>query len=97
MEDLQFQSNLYIQQHQKNIKRAATEELCQFLGLQFLFSYHRLPCKHQYWSSGTDFAVPVIQQTMIRNGFDKILGNLHVIDNSAKPGKNKGKLYKLRP
>jgi hypothetical protein len=29
----------YIQQHQKNIKCAATEELCGFLGLQFLFSY----------------------------------------------------------
>jgi hypothetical protein len=97
MQDLQFQSSLHEQQHQKNIKPLETEELYGFFGLQFLFGYHRLPRKHQYWSSDTDLAVPVVSQTMTINRYDQILGNLHVNDNSVIPGDNKDKLHKLGP
>jgi hypothetical protein len=86
-----------MQQHQKNIKCIAPKELYRFLDLQFLFGYQRLPCKHLYWSRDTDLAVPLVSQTMTRNRYDQMLGNLHVNDNSAIPDDNKDKLYKLRP
>ncbi|GBM86783.1 PiggyBac transposable element-derived protein 3 [Araneus ventricosus] len=62
-----------------------------------LFSYHRLPRVRNYWSSDIDYSVPVVPDTLSRNRYFQILGNLHVNDNEVIPKQNTDRLYKIRP
>ncbi|XP_023226159.1 piggyBac transposable element-derived protein 3-like [Centruroides sculpturatus] len=92
-----FQSNLYSQQKQINIKTIRDEEMYGFLGLQFLFGYHCLPQTHHYWCSDIDLCIPIVREVMARERYKQILSNLHVNDNLSIPSDNKDKLYKIRP
>lgn len=65
--DIVYQSNLYIQQHQRRVKPITTEEMYDFLGIQFLFGYHHLLQSRQYWSNDPDLSVPIVPQAMTRN------------------------------
>ncbi|XP_067141824.1 piggyBac transposable element-derived protein 3-like [Centruroides vittatus] len=68
-----------------------------FLGLQFLFGYHRLPQTRHYWCSDIDLCVPIVREVMTRERYKQILSNLHVNDNLSIPLDNKDRLYKIRP
>lgn len=92
-----FQTNLYSNQKQRNIKPISKEEFYGFLGLNMLFSYHRLPRIRNYWSSDIDYSVSVVPDTLTRNRYFQILGNLHINDNEAIPKQNTDRLYKIRP
>lgn len=97
IENVVFQTNLYVQQKQRRVKPIEIGEMHAFLGLQFLFGYHRLPHANHYWSSDVDIAVPLVPKTMQRDRYFEIRANIHVNDNSAMPEDNSDKLYKIRP
>ncbi|GBN19516.1 PiggyBac transposable element-derived protein 3 [Araneus ventricosus] len=92
-----FQTNLYSNKKQRNIKPISKEEFYGFLGLNMLFSYHRLPRVRNYWSSDIDYSVPVVPDTYFVKEYFQILGNLHVNDNEVIPKQNTDRLYKIRP
>uniref|UniRef100_A0A0B6ZX71 PiggyBac transposable element-derived protein domain-containing protein n=1 Tax=Arion vulgaris TaxID=1028688 RepID=A0A0B6ZX71_9EUPU len=97
IENVVFQTNLYIQQKQLRVKPVDTREMLSFMGLHFFFGYHRLPHMRHYWSSEMDFSTPIVPKAMQRDRYFEILANLHVNDNSAIPKDNCDKLFKIRP
>ena len=97
IENLVYQSNLYLVQKQKRMQPITEQELYGFFGLDFMFSYHRLPQLRNYWSCDSDLNVPVVSQIMTRDRYKQILSILHVNDNLSMPDGNRDKLYKIRP
>jgi hypothetical protein len=101
LQNIVTQSNLYNLQQHHNKKRLidpiSREELYAFIGLAFLFGYHRLPSQHLYWSHDKDFHIQLVSETMSRDRFLDILSNLHVNDNSQCPKNNSDKMFKIRP
>lgn len=96
IDQLVYQTNLYSIQRGRplNVKRF---EILNFIGINFLMGYNKLPSWKHYWATSDDLNVPCVSNTMSRNRFDNILSNLHVQDNSLIPTNNKDKLLKLRP
>lgn len=96
IDQLLYQTNLYSIQRGRtlNLKR---HEILNFLGINFLMGYNKLPSWKHYWSTASDFNVSCVSNTMSRNRFDNILSNIHVQDNSLIPNNNKDRLFKLRP
>ena len=97
VDNIVFQTNLYITQKQRNVSPITREEFYGFVGINMLMSYHKLPSWTHFWNTDPDFNVPFVSAVMRRNRFGQILSNLHVNDNAATPDGNKDKLYKLRP
>lgn len=97
IDKLVFQSNLYLIQKQKRIQPITEQDLYGFFGLDFLFSYHRLPQTRNYWCSDVDLNVPVVSHIMTRERYKQVLSVLHCNDNLSVPEDNKDRLYKLRP
>ena len=97
IDQILFQSNLYINQKNLSVPPITRNELYAFLGVNMVMSYHKLPSWTDYWKSDDDLSVPFVSVTMTRNRFGQILANLHVNDNASVPENNKDKLYKLRP
>ena len=73
------------------------EELEAFIGLNFLFGYHRLPQARNYWSSDFDYSVAIVPTIMTRDRCFQILSNLYILDNSCIPDENTDRLYNIRP
>ncbi|GFY40736.1 piggyBac transposable element-derived protein 3 [Trichonephila inaurata madagascariensis] len=96
IENIVFQTNLYITEKQNSVRPITVNEIYGFIGLQFLFGYHKLPRNHLYWSLDVDTSVNVVQQTMTRNRYHTI-SNIHPNDNLSIPSNKKDKMYKLRP
>ena len=94
-----FQTNMYIQQKQKgkSILPVKERELYDFIGINVLMGYHKLPSWLDYWKYDLDLSVPFVCSVITRLRFGHILRNLHVNDNSAILAEYKDKLYKLRP
>ena len=90
---------MYIQQKQKgkSILPVKERELYDFIGINVLMGYHKLPSWLDYWKYDLDLSVPFVCSVMSRLRFGHILRNLHVNDNSAILAEYKDKLYKLRP
>lgn len=97
IDDIIYQSNLYVNQKQRRVPVIMKKEMYGFLGINLVMGYHKLPSWKMYWRNDADLSVPFVGSTMPRNRFSQILSNLHVNDNSAIPKDNKDKLYKLRP
>ncbi|KAJ8896410.1 hypothetical protein PR048_001754 [Dryococelus australis] len=95
VEDVTFQSRLYVTQNEKILNLKEGELLC-FLGINFIMGYHKLPPWKHYWSTSEDLGVLVIN-AMPRDHFETILRYLHANDNTSVPHGNKDKIYKLRP
>lgn len=94
------QTNIYIQQKNKNAQLITKDELQLFLGINIMMGVKRLPSYRDYWSSNPQLNVPYISSVMTVVRFGFILGNLHISDNSTEPKKgdpNYDKLYKLKP
>lgn len=96
LDHIVYQTNLYGTQKNLNLNIKPYEVL-NFLGINFLMGYHRLPSWKHYWNCAPDLSVPFVAATMTRNRFDLILTNLHLNDNTLIPKDNKDKLYKLKP
>lgn len=94
MKSLTYQTNLYSVQKGKALD-VTKDELYVFFGINIMMAYHKLPALRHFWATGEDLGVKPIQEAMSRDRFYKILGKLHVNDNT-KLDKN-DKLYKLRP
>ena len=97
VDNIVFQTNLYITQKQRNVSPITREEFYGFVGINMLMSYHKLPSWTHYCNTDPDLNVPFVSTVMTRDRFGQILANLHVNDNAAIPDGNKDKLYKLRP
>lgn len=95
IDQILFQSNLYINQKNRSIPPITRNELYAFLGINMVMSYHKLPSWTDYWKGDDDLSVPFVSSTMTRNRFAQILANLHINDNASVPENNQ--LYKLRP
>ena len=94
-ESIVFQSNLYIQQKQRNVPTFSLHDLRGFLGINVVMGYHKLPSIAHYWSNHPDLNVPIVSSTMTRRRFQSLLANLHVNDDSLPAGTDK--LWKVRP
>lgn len=96
LDHIVYQTNLYGTQKNLNLNIKPYEVL-NFLGINFLMGYHKLPSWKHYWSCAPDLSVPFVAATMTRNRFDLILTNLHLNDNTLIPKDNNDKLFKLKP
>ncbi|PSN34411.1 hypothetical protein C0J52_20639 [Blattella germanica] len=84
MDNILFQTNLYMNQKQRRVKAVTLTELNSFLGLVLI------------WVPSTS-EMPIAPRAMPQDRYLQILSNLHVNDNDVTPTDNKDKLYKLRP
>ncbi|XP_008189411.1 piggyBac transposable element-derived protein 3-like, partial [Acyrthosiphon pisum] len=66
LDHIVYQTNLYGTQKNLNLNIKPYEVL-NFLGINFLMGYHRLPSWKHYWSCAPDLSVPFVAATMIRN------------------------------
>ncbi len=57
-------------------------ELEQFLGINIIMGYCRNPSIDSYWSTDASFRNEKISTSMSCKNFKRILGNLHLVDNS---------------
>ena len=72
-------------------------ELLNFLGIQLLMGYHRLPDMDLYWSGDVDVGVGLVQNVMSRDRFKIISSNLHVVQPEYESAHPDDKLRKIRP
>ena len=91
IDHITFQSNLYATQlSQQNSTRAiksfTKSEIKSTIGIILLMGIYKLPNRRMYWAPYSK--VPIIADTMPRNGFDEILHHLHYNDNSLDLNKN---------
>lgn len=95
------QTNLYAgQSKSRDWDDAVDDEIRSFLGLLIAMGLHGLPKFRLYWSTNPLFRVQPVVDVMTRQRFMKLLGNLHLNDNSkAVPRDDPAydKLHKLRP
>ena len=97
VDNILFQTNLYVNQRERNFPPLSREEFYGFLGINLIMGYHELPSLSDYWKADQDLAVPIVSSTLPRNRFAQILSNLHLADNEAIPNNNNNdKLYKVR-
>ncbi|XP_063594323.1 piggyBac transposable element-derived protein 3-like [Penaeus indicus] len=68
-----------------------------FMCINIVMGYHKLPGLHHYWATAEDLGVRPIREAMVRDRFMSTLSKLHLNDNSKMNPNNKDKLYKLRP
>ncbi|KAJ1368124.1 hypothetical protein KIN20_038445 [Parelaphostrongylus tenuis] len=88
------QTNIFGKQKNECWEETTVDEIKRFIGLCLKMSVDRLPRINQYWSSHPAFAgVSVASNIMTRTRFFKIMGHLHLADNSRYYGKNR--LYKI--
>ena len=80
VDNIVFQTNLYITQKQQNVSPITREEFYGFVGINMLMSYHKLPSWTHYWNTDPNFNVPFVSTVMTRDRFGQILTNLHVND-----------------
>ena len=89
------QTNVYGQQkHGTNWIPVTISEIISWIGLNTLMGYHKLPSYRDYWSSNSNFNVPIVCQSMSRNTYTKILSNIHLADNTNIPPKTSSKYSK---
>ena len=97
IDNILYQSNLYITQELSRAKPTDRREFIGFLGIKTLMGYTKLPSWTHFWSNEPDLSVPFASTIMPRNRFAEILSHLHVNDNLLMSRDNTDRLYKLRP
>jgi hypothetical protein len=93
------QTNLYATQSGRIFETTPSEMLC-FIGVNFLFGYHKLPTFHDYWSGECDVSVPFVGKHISRNKFVELRRNLHFNDNTLNlptSHPNHDRTFKLTP
>ncbi len=96
VDNIVFQTNLYINQMERRVPPITRNELYGFIGINMVMSYHKLPSWTDYWSNDSYMSVPFVSSVMTRDRFGQTLSSLHVNDNATIPDGNQDKLYKLR-
>jgi len=90
------QTNLFSVQNTGNSTNLVAKEFDQLLGMFFHMGLVRMDSIRQYWE--TDSRYDPVASVMSRNRFQKLLMNLHFVDNlSIKNDEKADKLWKLRP
>ena len=69
-------------------------EIISSIRLNRLMGYHELLSYRDYWSSNSNFNVPIVCQTRSRHTFIKVLSNIHLADNTKIPSKTSNKYSK---
>ena len=88
------ETNRYAMQKDSNWVPITESEIQMFIGLCLQMGIVRLPSLRDYWSSRTVFGGSSLAgKVMTQTRFEKILGNLHLADNSSYDQKNR--LYKI--
>lgn len=95
MDDLIFQTTLYVTQQERRVNTVTRQDILGFIGINIIMGYHNLPSYTHYWCEDPDVSVPFISNVMTRNRFSQILSNIHVNDN--KKLDTNDKLSKIRP
>ena len=95
MDDLLYQTNLYITQQERRVSPVTRQDVLGFIGINILMGYHILPSYILYWSNDPDIAVPFVSSVMTRDRFSQMLSNIHVNDNAKLDASDK--LSKVRP
>ena len=95
VDDLIFQTTLYITQQECRVSTVTRQDILGFIGINIIMGYHVLPSYTHYWCEGPDVSVPFISSVLTRNRFSQILSNVHVNDN--KNLDKNDKLSKIRP
>ena len=93
---IHYQTNLKSVQKGKPAK-VTKDEIKVFLGINVIMGYSVYNQMGFYWKNGKDIGNQSIRESMSRNRFFKILGCLHLNDNSKLQNNKHDKLFKLRP
>ena len=95
------QTNLYAQQNKtRHWEGTTADEIKAFLGLLIAMGTHGLPTFRMFWSTDPLFRVQPVADIMTRQRFMKLVGNLHINDNSAAVPRGDpayDRLHKIRP
>ena len=91
IDNILYQTNLYITQKSVRAKPIDRQEFFGFIGVNSLMGYHKFP----YWSQEPDLGVSFASTILSRNRFSEISSNLHVNDNLSLPKNNNDHLYEL--
>ncbi|CAF1640301.1 unnamed protein product, partial [Didymodactylos carnosus] len=73
-------------------------QLEKFIGINIIMGYCKNPSIDSYWSTDESFRNGRISMSMPRNSFKRILGNIHLVDNSNAEKQKElapNKLYKV--
>ena len=73
------QTNLYAAQNGREFV-TNPEEICAFLGINYIMSISKLPNLKYYWSVGSFFSNEGVRNAMTRDCFMNILQNIHFAD-----------------
>lgn len=94
------QTNLHAMQNRtRHWQDTDAIEIRAFMGVLIAAGLHSLPEIRMCWSTDSLFRIQPVADVMSRSRFMKLLGNLHVADNSQAPGRQNpyfDKLYKFR-
>ena len=85
IDNILYQSNLYITQKSSMVKPINWREFIGFLGINILMEYHKLPSWRHFWSNESDLNVPSASTVIPGNRFAETLSHLHVNDNWSMP------------
>ena len=78
---LKLESERYAAQNGKTFE-VSMDELRAFIGVNFVFGYHKLPNLRNYWETRSpSLSMNCVANVMIRERFKEILGNLHFSNN----------------
>lgn len=95
------QTNLYAQQNNtQHWENTTDDEIRSFIGLLIAMGLHGLPAFRLFWSTDPLFRVQPVADVMTRQRFMKLLGNLHINDNSTAAPRGDpqyDRLHKIRP
>ena len=86
------QTNLYATQNRREFA-TNPEEICAFIGINYIMSISKLPNVKFYWSVDSYLSNDGMINTMTRNRFMNILQNLHFTDNQTADKSDKA--YKM--
>ena len=86
------ESNRYAQQKGEDLNVCVDEIIC-FIGILLLSGYNKLPSRRLYWANSEDIKNSLVEDSMRRNRFEKIMQFLHLDDNTKI---NEDRYFKVR-
>ncbi|KAK3758125.1 hypothetical protein RRG08_006700 [Elysia crispata] len=72
VDDLIFQTTLYITQQERRVSTVTLQDILEFIGINIIMGYHVLPSYTHYWCEDPDVSVPFISSVLTRNRFSQI-------------------------
>ena len=88
------QTNLYSTQLSGKSINTSCDEIEQFLGIQMLMGFVKMPNYHAYWKTETRFEM--IADVLSHNRYKVIRRYIHSVDNTERDKHKGDKLFKIR-